>query len=139
MEETIKILILEDDIEECTNFIQAAQASGNIEIVGTTANVTKALTIAQTELPNAIIVDLELHGGNGNGLQFLSELIKLPLKTKPYLLVTTNNPSRTTHEAARTFGADFIITKYETSYSSEYVLNFLTMMHSAIHGNPASP
>lgn len=134
MNETLKILILEDDREERDNLSKSAQTIKNIEIVGNTASATDALSIAKSTSPHAIIVDLELHNGSGNGLQFLSELKNIPTKTKPFLLVTTNNSSRTTHDAARAFGADFILTKYEATYSAEYVLNFLTMMHSTIHG-----
>ncbi len=138
MNEMIKILILEDDSQERTCFKQAVSEVTDITIIGNTNNASEALTIAKTQLPHAIIVDLELHDGYGNGLQFLSELQNTAMPNKPFILVTTNNSSRTTHEAARALGADFILTKYEASYSSEYVLNFLKMMHSTMHGTSSN-
>ncbi len=133
MNETIKILILEDDAEEREQFEQCTKDRKDASIIGCTADAEDALKIAQKENPDAIIIDLELHNGSGNGLQFLSDLGKLPLKNPPYLLVTTNNSSRTTHEAARALGADFILTKYEKDYSASYVVDFLKMMHTTIH------
>ncbi len=128
MSEIVKILILEDDLEERTQFENVSKETSEIEIIGNTANATEALSISQTQNPDAIIVDLELHDGIGNGLQFLSDLKNTACKSKPFLLVTTNNSSHTTHDAARSFGADFILTKYEKDYSAEYVIHFIKMM-----------
>lgn len=133
MNETIKILILEDDKDERTQFEQSAKNIDGIRIIGNTANADEALEIAQKEDPDAIIIDLELHDGTGNGLQFLSDLQTITSETTPFLLVTTNNSSRTTHEASRALGADFILTKYESDYSADYVMNFLKMMHATMH------
>lgn len=132
MNELIKILILEDDKEEREQFEISAKEISGICIVGNTASTTEALEIAQEEKPNAIIIDLELHDGTGNGLQFLNSFKNTPCYSSTFLLVTTNNSSRTTHEAARALGADFILTKYEPDYSATYVLDFLKMMHETI-------
>lgn len=137
MSATIKILILEDDAADRMQFEHCVTEHTDIEIVGCTANAAEALAIARQTNPDAMIIDLELHNGSGNGLQFLSDLKKTPLKTAPYLLITTNNSSHTTHEAARSLGADFILTKYESDYSADYVIGFLKMMHATIHGNSA--
>lgn len=133
MKEKIKILILEDDAEDRSRFEQCAKDREDIAIIGCTADAANALKLAQKQNPDAIIIDLELHYGIGNGLQFLSDLEKLHNANSPFLLVTTNNSSRTTHEAARSLGADFILTKYEKDYSASYVLDFLKMMHATIH------
>lgn len=138
MNEAIKILILEDEADDCAQFEKCAKEISDIRIIGCTANAEEALAIARKENPNAIIIDLELHYGSGNGLQFLSDFKKSSYKNPPFLLVTTNNPSRTTHDAARSFGADFILTKYEADYSAAYVINFLKMMHTTIYSNSGS-
>lgn len=132
MKEPIKLLILEDDEQECAQFEQCAEDMSDISIIGCTADAEKALEIALKQNPDAIIIDLELHYGKGNGLQFLSELQRKRSRNSAFLLVTTNNPSRTTHEAARKLGADFILTKYEADYSASYVINFLKMMHTTM-------
>ncbi len=132
MNETLKILILEDEEIDRTEFIRCAQETEDVTIVGCTASANEALAIFKHESPDAVIIDLELHNGSGNGLQFLSSLHTIPYKNQAFLLVTTNNSSHTTHEAARNFGADFILTKYEADYSAKYVIDFLKMMHSTI-------
>lgn len=132
MNKTMKILILEDDASDCAEFIRCAEGTEDVSIVGCTANANEALTIFKKESPDAVIIDLELHDGSGNGLQFLSSLRAVIHNNEAFLLVTTNNSSHTTHEAARKLGADFILTKYESDYSAEYVIDFLKMMHSTI-------
>lgn len=133
MSDKIKILILEDDTEDCVRFQQYAETTDDIDIIGYTGNANEAVRLTKEQQPDAVIVDLELHKGGGNGLQFLSEIKQSGRSHCPFLLVTTNNPSRTIHEAARSLGADFILTKYEEGYSAEYVIRFLKMMYGTIH------
>ena len=78
------------------------------------------------------MLDLELHYGGGNGLFFLDGLKKMNLSHRPYILVTTNNSSVITLEQARSMGADFIMAKYESQYSAQYVVEFLRMMSDVI-------
>ncbi len=134
MNKTLKLLILEDDRTERDDFADCVEKTPDITIVGCTANADEALNIFKNECPDAVIIDLELHNGNGNGLQFLAAIHTFPHKNRAYLLVTTNNSSHTTHEAARKLGADFILTKYEPDYSAQYVIDFLKMMHDTIRG-----
>lgn len=140
MNETLKLLILEDDPSDCADFEQCVKESNDVTIVGCTANADEALVLFQSENPDAVIIDLELHNGSGNGLQFLSSLHTFPHKNQAFLLITTNNSSHTTHEIARKLGADFILTKYESDYSARYVIDFLKMMHSTIRNrrNPSA-
>lgn len=55
-----------------------------------------------------------------------------------YILITTQNTSNVTLEAARQLGADFIITKYERDYSAQKPVELLRMMRNAIqrHSTP---
>ena len=133
MHNTIRILILEDDATDRRKFENYIQSIQDVSIIACTANAEDALRIATLENPDAIIIDLELHNGSGNGLMFLSDLSKHPFPNTPFLLVTTNNSSQTTHDAARSLGADFILTKYEPDYSAEYVINFTKMMLTTMH------
>ena len=59
-------------------------------------------------------------------------------KKLPYILITTQNTSNVTLEAARQLGADFIITKYERDYSAQKPVELLRMMRNAIqkHSSP---
>lgn len=132
MNETLKLLILEDDQNERSDFERCVEEMNDVTIVGCTANSDDALAIFKCESPDAVIIDLELHNGTGNGLHFLSALHTFPHNNQAFFLVTTNNSSHTTHEAARKLGADFILTKYEPDYSARYVIDFLKMMHATI-------
>lgn len=139
MTEPMKILLLEDDPQDCREIENYVAAQEDVTLVGCTGDAGMALELVPQKCPDAIIIDLELHQGSGNGLQFLKDLKQLRLSYHPYLLVTTNNSSRTTHEAVRAFGADFIITKYESDYSAQYVIEFLRMMSEIIEARNANP
>lgn len=133
MNDILKILILEDDAEDRIAFQEYISTQNDITLTGCTGSTTEALKLTGQEAPHAIIIDLELHNGEGNGLQFLSELKLLSFTASPFLLITTNNSSHSIHEAARSLGADFILTKYQTGYSAAYVIDFLKMMYKTIH------
>ncbi len=137
MTKEISILLLEDEPEECLAIENCISTQEQVTLIGCTSNVSEALELLKSNCPDAVIIDLELHKGGGNGLQFLSAVKQLNMPTRPYLLVTTNNSSQTTHEAARNMGADFIMTKYESDYSAEYVIDFLLMMNG-INGKLAT-
>lgn len=139
MEKSLKILLVEDDRQACEELIRYAQTFDDIEMTGVTGNAAEAAQLVRTGMPDAVILDLELHEGSGNGLLFLKNLQENRPVKMPYILVTTNNSSHITHNAARQLGADFILTKYETGYSAHYVIDFLRMMQGIVSGtNPLS-
>lgn len=129
MSKVLKILLLEDEPQEIDALQNCMNNLEHFDLSGITADAAEALELIVSDCPDAVIVDLELHKGNGNGLEFLSSLQQMHLENPPFTLVTTNNSSHTIHEAARSFGADFIMLKYEPDYCAEYVANFLSMMH----------
>lgn len=132
MERELTILLIEDDQKACDEIQAYADTTDDTRIINTTNNSFTAIEMLKESLPDVVILDLELHLGGGNGLLFLSELKNLELPRRPYILVTTNNASNITLEQARNLGADFIMAKYETQYSAQYVIEFLRMMSSAI-------
>ena len=97
-----------------------------------TNNAEKALAHTIDYLPDVIILDLELHKGGGNGIDFLAALNKKKLTRIPYILVTTNNISSVTHKQARWLGADFIIVKSQGDYSAGSVIEFLRVQKGVI-------
>lgn len=119
------ILLVEDDLSACTEISNCIDNFDDMTLVGIIDNSTDAISYVQNNLPDAVILDLELHHGGGNGLSFLSSLRQLNLKKSPYILVTTNNCSTITYEAAHKLGADFIMGKYQAGYSAQEVVNFL--------------
>ena len=132
MERKLSVLVVEDERDICNALVQAADETDDISIVSITNNSVKAIEYVKKYLPEAIILDLELHEGYGNGLSFLKELKALDLPVEPYVLITTNNSSTVTYEYARNLGAGFIMAKHQSDYSEKAVIEFLSMMKDVI-------
>lgn len=134
----LTVLLIEDDQFACEEIRNYIDQLDDMHLLGITDDSNKALDMVQYCIPDAIILDLELHEGGGNGLFFLSKLHDLGLEKLPYILITTQNTSNVTLEAARQLGADFIITKYERDYSAQKPVELLRMMRNAIqrHSTP---
>lgn len=132
MDKQLSVLLIEDDTIACQEFEQYIDQCDDIRLSAVTNNSQEALDLTKYHLPDAVILDLELHHGGGNGLLYLKELPKLNLTHIPYILITTHNSSTVTYEYARNLGADFILAKYEDNYSTQYVIDFLRMMRDAI-------
>lgn len=135
-----EILIIEDDPQDCRDLIQAIEnACDNVHFLGNTNNSEKALQMVAELQPDAIVLDLELHKGGGDGLDFLKKLKSLDISYKPFIVVATNNVSRYVHDAAREHGADFIMTKSQENYSAEQVIDFIISTLSNPNLHKAAP
>ena len=132
MDRPLSVLLLEDEPIECQNFQRYVGSVEDVRLVGTTNSADEALRLVADHLPDAIILDLELHKGAGNGIAFLIELSKAQLSVAPYILVTTNNISPMTHEQVRRLGADFVMVKSQADYSAESVIEFLRSLKTVI-------
>lgn len=128
----LSVLLVEDDERACNEFVQNTDELDDVELVAITDNSRKAIEYVLDLLPDAVILDLELHQGGGNGLVFLQELGRMDLPVRPYVLITTNNTSLITYEYARQAGADFIMAKHQSDYSVKGAVDFLRMMKSVI-------
>lgn len=134
MKQELNILLVEDDLDTCKKFKEYVDLTPDIELIEITNNSYRAVELTKECLPDAIILDLELNEGSGNGLLFLQDLKNASLSFKPYILITTNNSSSTTYEFARQLGADFIMSKHQRDYSEKNVVEFLRMMKEGILG-----
>ena len=130
--QTLTILIIEDDVAACRELRQYIETISDLKLVGITGDAQKALDMVQSTLPDVVILDIELHHGAGNGITFLAMLNALNLPLRPYILITTNNSSNVTYESARSLGADFIMSKHKPDYSAQYVIEFIRMIQHAI-------
>ena len=86
----IKILIIEDDFNDCRSFEECAKAREDIEIVAITDSDVEGLKFVKTKRPEGIILDLELNNsatGSIDSLDFLSNLKKLNLNYEPIVIV----------------------------------------------------
>lgn len=132
MNQTLSILLVEDDPGTCKEICNYINTLDNVQLNGITNDSAKAISLVQDTLPEAVILELELHHGSGNGFLFLSALKQLKLAKSPYILITTNNSSDITYEYARCLGADFIMSKHQSGYSPQQAVEFLQMIHENI-------
>ncbi len=132
MDRHLAVLLIEDDLNECRQIEKCVDLCDEIDLVAITNNSKDALELTKYHMPDAVILDLELHHGGGNGFLYLQGLQDLCLNQIPYILITTNNSSSVTFDYARKLGADFILAKYESGYSAQYVVDFLGMMRDVI-------
>lgn len=125
---SMKILIIEDDVKDCNNFINSVKNRDDVEIIGMTDSDVEGLKYVQLKQPEAIILDLELNNsisGNTDSLEFLTELKKLNLGYEPIIVVTTHIHSKRIYDLVHKNGADIILYKNHPRYSADYVLNKL--------------
>jgi len=122
----MKILIIEDDINDCNNFINCVKSRKDVELVAVTDSDVDGLRYVQTKGPEGIVLDLELNNsttGNTDSLDFLSNLKRLKLNYEPIVIVTTHVNSKRTYEILHRSGVDLILYKDHPQYSCNLVLN----------------
>ncbi len=128
----IQLYIIEDDDNACKRFIEYTENIPDINIVGYSGSSRIALKQIEQHKPDAIILDFELAYGEGDGLTMIPNIVNLSKSHKPFILVTTNNPSTVVHAHARSTGADYIMLKFQKGYSELAVLNFLSSLKNTI-------
>ena len=122
----MKILIIEDDVNDCNNFVDCIKNRKDVELVAMTDSDIEGLKLVKLKRPEGIVLDIELNNstnGHADSLGFLSELKNLNLKYKPIIIVTTHVNSKRTYEILHREGADIILYKDHPNYSPDYVLN----------------
>lgn len=135
MSRPLSVLLVEDDAYTCQEFIRYIDELDDMILVDVTNNSTKAEKIIHDSLPDAIILDLELHNGSGSGLSLLQSLQQDTPPRMPYVLVTTNNSSSITYEAVRQSGADYIFSKHQADYSAKSAVDFLRTLKNIIQNS----
>lgn len=122
----MKILIIEDDISDCNNFIDCIKGRKDVELVAITDSDIDGLKYVKTRQPEGIVLDLELNNsksGNTDSFGFLSNLKKLKLNNEPIVIVTTHVNSKRTYDILHRMGVDLILYKDHPKYSCNHVLN----------------
>lgn len=134
----MKILIIEDDINDCNNFINCMKSRKDVELVAVTDSDVDGLRYVQTKSPEGIVLDLELNNsttGNTDSLDFLSNLKRLNLNYEPIVIVTTHVNSKRTYEILHRNGVDLILYKDHPKYSCDLVLNHFISLRKIPTGN----
>ena len=122
----MKILIIEDDMADCNNFINCVKTRKDVELVGITDSDIDGLKYVKTKLPEGIILDLELNNsknGNMDSFEFLEKVKNLKLNYQPIIIVTTHVNSKRTYDILHKKGVDLILYKGHPKYSCNYVFN----------------
>ena len=70
MKQEITILLVEDDVQACEELKTCIASTEGMRLIGITNNAESAQEVVLSQLPDMILLDLELHEGGGNGLQF---------------------------------------------------------------------
>lgn len=131
----VRVILIEDDPKACERFEVLSVDYRNIEIIKITNSSTDAIASINELNPHAIILDLELDYGEGSGLDVLNAIETGEIKFKPFIIITTNNPSTIISSYARQCGSDFICKKYQQGYSEKQVLNYLSLLREQIIDN----
>lgn len=125
-ENPMKILIIEDDINECNEFKKCEQNRDDIEIIGITDSDVEGLQLVKVKHPEGIVLDIELNqgkSGHADALGFLTELKEPELNYEPIVIVTTHINSKRTYEVLHKNGAELILYKDHPKYTQNNVLN----------------
>lgn len=120
------ILIIEDDVNECLNFIKTIENREDIELVKITDSDIQGLRYVKNLHPEGIVLDIELNNstsGNTNSLEFMNNMKKLNLNYQPIVIVTTHIYSKRTYDKLHQSGVDLILYKNHPKYSCNQVLN----------------
>ena len=126
----MKLLLIEDDINECNIYKEISKNRNDVEFVAMTASDTEGLKYVKDYMPEGIILDLELNKGNGTGtgFNFLTELKQLKLAVMPKIVVTTNICSDSVYDFLHKNGVEFIFYKKQNNYSQRNVINTLLLI-----------
>ena len=128
----MKVLIVEDDARACNAFSAYVETLADVNLVGATADAKEAVKIICAARPHAVILDLELSGGDGSGLDVLRGVKEARLGYAPFFLITTVTTSNVLHAEVRSLGGAFIMAKHMPSYSEVYAIDFLRKMSGSI-------
>ena len=127
------VLILEDDEIECKKFKTYEEKNSNMKIVAITNSSNEGLELFKTNLPEAVIVDIELHKGQGSGLEFIENVKKNITEFRPIIVVTTNASSTILYNKLHDEGVDLIFYKKQTDYSPKLVISTLLALRKTVY------
>ena len=120
----MRILVVEDDLDECNRIIECAKQRRDIELVAVTDSDVDAIKQVKIKNPDGIMLDLELNNsssGNTDSFGFLENLKKL--RCSPIVIVTTHVNSPRTYEILHRNGVELILYKGHPSYTPNQAFN----------------
>ena len=124
-EKAMKILIIEDDAQDCQNFYDSLKKRNDFELIAITDSDVEALKYVSQYQPEGIVLDIELNNsssGNTDSLDFLENMKRLHLEYQPIIIVTTHINSKRIYDILHKSGVDLILYKDQPNYSANLVL-----------------
>lgn len=128
----MSVLLIEDDELECQKFKAYTESTGNVKVVAITNSSDKGIELFKRYVPEAIVLDIELHKGQGSGIEFLEKVKGNFTSFKPIIIVTTNASSTILYNKLHDEGADLIFYKHQTDYSPKMVVSALLSLRRSL-------
>ena len=130
----MKIVLVEDDVSACRDFIDYANTRTDIIFVGVTGRGDEGLELVKRKMPEAVILDLELSYGKGSGFDFLDDFCKTEFSIRPIVVITTRNRNDTVHTMLHTkYNIDCLFYKLQEGYGPEMVIRHLLRFREFYH------
>jgi CheY-like chemotaxis protein len=120
----MKILLIEDEKKHCEKYKESVDYLPYPVELSIVNGLKEALRYIEKEPTGIILLDLELHDSDGDGVLFLKKLRDMKITPKPYIIIITSNRSIETQSMVRDFGADYIFSKVKKDYSPRLVFDF---------------
>lgn len=140
MKNKLSVLIVEDDENDRKALIEEVNANADkLCLAGVSKSSNEALALIRNRKPHAVILDLELQEGSGDGMDLLDKLNSTVLCPKPYIVINTNSASKVTRNSAKKMGADYEFAKWQKGYSPKMVIEQLLRVMPEILGYEEEP
>ena len=128
--EPIKILLVEDDINEVDDFKNVVSKRDDAILISITNSSTKAIKDYINLKPDAVVLDLELTDGEGSGFEFIEKMKEKNTKKLSRIVVTTNVHSNAVYDFCHKNNIDFIFYKKQKNYSKDNIINTLLLLRN---------
>ena len=129
----MRILLVEDDNLQCEIFKDYVESRNDIKIVGITNSSREAIELVKSTIPEGIILDIQLHKGQGSGIEFLEKVKEYIKDFRPIILVTTNSASDILYNNLHSQGVDLIFYKHQEDYSIRSVVDTLLSLRKSLY------
>ena len=129
----MSLLLIEDDEFECKKFKSYVETLDNVKLIGVTNSSNEGLEYFKTYLPEAIVLDIELHKGQGSGIEFIEQAKKFMTEFRPIIVVATNASSSILYDKLHDEGVDLVFYKKQTDYSPKLVISSLLSLRKTLH------
>jgi DNA-binding NarL/FixJ family response regulator len=123
MRPALKVAVVEDAENIRQRLVQLVTDIGSMQVVGEAATEENAIAVCREQLPEALILDMQL--ADGSGLGVLKAMEYAGQKSRPAVIVLTNFPSPAVERAARDLGAEWFLDKSSEFYKLPQLLRLV--------------